>query len=65
MTVPLPSGLPDKLIVSDGLGVNPEKLKFENITLLSVPPQLFRGALQVMSAWADPGKNAGASSKGK
>ena len=65
LTEPLPSGFPNNLMVSSGPGVYPEKLKFEKITLLSVQLQLFRGALQVMSAWADSVKNAGASSKGK
>jgi hypothetical protein len=65
LTEPLPSGFPNNLMVSDGPGVYPEKLKFEKVTLFSVPLQLFRGELQRMNAWADSGNNAGASSKGK
>ena len=65
LTEPLPSEFPNNLMVSDEPGVYPEKLKFEKVTLFSVPLQLLRGAVQRMNAWADPGNNAGASSKGK
>jgi hypothetical protein len=67
VTLPLPSRFPIKRILSSGRIANPgEKLKFEKITLSSVPPQVLKGVLHVMViAWADPGNNAGASSKGK